>query len=92
MLQHSLDEAPAVVATLRTHLLENGRDPVTFGLEARIRLRENDLHRALDEARSWQRVGATHLSVNTMDAGIKDPVHHLELARAFMTAWVRSRK
>ena len=32
----------------------------------------------------------SNLSINTMDAGIKDPVHHLE--RAFMTAWVRSRK
>jgi probable F420-dependent oxidoreductase len=90
MLEHSLQEAPAVIATVRAGLLAAGRDPTAFGLAARIQLRKGEVDSALDEARAWEGVGASHLSVSTMDEGIKDPDSHLRLARSFIEAWERT--
>lgn len=92
MLEHSLEEAPAVIATLQAQLVENGRDPMKFGLAARIQLREDDLEAALKAAHAWEQVGATHLSVNTMEEGTGHPDDHLRLARTFIEAWARSAK
>ena len=92
MLEDSLDAAPSVIATLRAELVENRRDPMNFGLAARIQLQERALEVALQQAREWEKLGATHLSVTTMGGGIADPDRHLELARTFIDAWTRSRK
>jgi probable F420-dependent oxidoreductase len=92
MLEDSLEEAPAVIATLQAQLIENRRDPLKFGLAARIQLRDDNLADALKQARAWEQVGATHLSVNTMDAGIADPDSHLVVASTFIEAWARSDK
>jgi probable F420-dependent oxidoreductase len=92
MLEDSLDEAPAVIATIQSQLVENGRDPLEFGLAARIQLREDDVGVAVQKAQAWERLGATHLSVNTMGEGMTDPDRHLIASKAFIEAWNRSLK
>jgi probable F420-dependent oxidoreductase len=92
MLEESIERAPAAIASLRSQLMENSRDPMTFGLAARIQLRERDLEASLEQARAWEKLGVTHLSVNTMGGGIEDPDRHLELACRFIDAWARSGK
>jgi len=92
MLEHSLDEAPEAIAAIRRYLIENRRDPSRFGLAARIQLREGATDAAMEEARAWEKVGVTHLSVNTMDGGLGDPDGHVRLARVFAEAWARTSK
>ncbi len=90
MLEHSLAEAPEIIANLRADLAENGRDPSSFGLAVRIQLRHSALDSAVKEARAWEQMGITHLSVNTMDDGIEDADRHVEVACSFMGAWLNS--
>jgi len=68
-----LDEA---IATVGQAAAEAGRDPGAIGMEGRIRWRgDQDAFGRLAEG--WRAAGATHLSVNTMDAGLATIDDHL---------------
>ena len=68
-----LDEA---IATVGQAAAEAGRDPGAIGMEGRIRWRgDPDAFGRLAEG--WRAAGATHLSVNTMDAGLATIDDHL---------------
>jgi probable F420-dependent oxidoreductase len=68
-----LDEA---IATVRQAAAEAGRDPDAIGMEGRIRWKDDqDAFGHL--AAGWRAAGATHLSVNTMDAGLATLDDHL---------------
>ena len=47
-----------------------GRDPASLGMEGRVSWRPGNAERLAARARGWQDAGATHLSVNTMGAGL----------------------
>jgi probable F420-dependent oxidoreductase len=87
MLEHSLEEAPAVIDELNTYRRDRNRESLPFGLATRLHIREHDLPSAIETARQWKGLGITHLSVETMDEGIREPAKHLELAQAFMANW-----
>jgi probable F420-dependent oxidoreductase len=55
---------------------EAGRDPASLGMEGRLRWQENQESLAA-AMRQWQDAGATHLSVNTMGAGLTTVDDHL---------------
>lgn len=69
-----LDEARAVVAAAAVGA---GRDPSTIGMEGRLSWGEGGAARLADHAGRWRAVGATHLSINTMGAGLGDADGHL---------------
>ncbi|WP_211241334.1 LLM class F420-dependent oxidoreductase [Pseudonocardia spinosispora] len=69
----ALDQARAVVAASAA---EAGRDATTLGMEGQVPWKGN-LDRAAELAGEWERAGATHLAVNTMDAGHADVDAHL---------------
>ncbi len=71
---------PAMVERLRRYAREAGRDPNTLGLERRINYAGGpaEWERAAAE---WGRIGGTHLSVNTMRAGLASPQAHIEAMR-----------
>ena len=53
----------------------------SFGIEARLNATTgtpDDWRAAVDE---WRALGATHLSVNTMGAGLQTPDAHVERVR-----------
>jgi probable F420-dependent oxidoreductase len=64
-----------------------GRDPKAIGIEGRIGLAAqgspDDWNK---EAGAWARIGASHLSVNTMGAGLKGPDQHIAAIRRFKEA------
>jgi len=70
-----LDEAWALVAAAA---VDAGRDPSTIGLEGRVSWGEGGAGTLADHAGRWQKMGATHLSVNTMGAGLDSVDAHLE--------------
>ena len=68
-----LDEARGIVAEAAA---EAGRDPASLGMEGRVRWQQ-DRDEMAAAMRQWQDAGATHLSVNTMGAGLKTVDDHL---------------
>jgi probable F420-dependent oxidoreductase len=55
---------------------EAGRDPAAIGMEGRVSWR-GDPAAVAEQAASWRHEGATHLSVNTMGAGLGTLEDHL---------------
>ena len=68
-----LDGARRIVAEAAA---EAGRDPASLGMEGRLRWQE-DRDKLAAAIRQWQDADATHLSVNTMGAGLKTVDDHL---------------
>jgi probable F420-dependent oxidoreductase len=69
-----LTEALAVIAE---GAAEAGRDPSSIGMEGRVNWAEGDLARLADHAGRWREAGATHVSINTMGAGLTSLEGHL---------------
>jgi hypothetical protein len=69
-----LDEAKAVVDAAA---IEAGRDPTALGMEGRASWGPGGLDTLLAEVGQWSQAGATHLSINTMGAGLVSVDDHL---------------
>jgi probable F420-dependent oxidoreductase len=68
---------------MRGYARQARRDPATIGIEARINFAEGNPDRWVQESEAWQKLGATHLSVNTMRAGLRSPDDHIKAIRQF---------
>jgi hypothetical protein len=68
-----LDRARQIVTQAA---VEAGRDPASLGMEGRLRWQQ-DRDKLAAAMRQWQDAGATHLSVNTMGAGLNTVDDHL---------------
>jgi probable F420-dependent oxidoreductase len=74
---------------LRGWLREAGRDPTTFGIEARVTVGSgtpDDWRRELEE---WKTLGATHVTVNTLGAGLQGPQAHIDRMREVAQALLK---
>ena len=60
-----------------------GRDPGKIGIEGRVGLATDKQEDWEKLAAAWDEVGGTHLSVNTMRAGLKGPDQHIEAIKRF---------
>ena len=70
-----LDEARAIVEDAARAA---GRDPGTIGMEGRVSWStEGGVAQVVDHAGRWRAAGATHLSINTMKAGLGAVDAHL---------------
>jgi probable F420-dependent oxidoreductase len=69
----ALDEARAVVEQAAA---EAGREPSTIGMEGRVDWR-GDADAVTEQVGAWARAGASHVSINTMNAGLKSVDDHL---------------
>ncbi|MGP8060468.1 MAG: LLM class F420-dependent oxidoreductase [Acidimicrobiales bacterium] len=69
-----LEAALEVVATAATAA---GRDPAAIGMEGQVLASTRDPERLARHAAKWEGAGATHLSVNTMDAGCSTVDEHI---------------
>ena len=72
------------IGQMREHAKQAGRDPLAIGIEGWVNLedqRNPDDWQKTSEA--WAKAGATHLSVNTMNAGLKGPAQHIDAIRRF---------
>ena len=76
------EDAPAVVERLRGAAQDAGRDPAAFGIEGRAQVSDGAVSWAA-RAHAWEALGATHMSIATMDAGFAGPDQHLEALRQY---------
>jgi probable F420-dependent oxidoreductase len=68
-----LDEARNIVDRAAA---DAGRDPGSLGMEGRVTWR-GSAEKLAEHVRSWREAGATHVSVNTMGAGLRTVDDHL---------------
>lgn len=76
----------SAIEKIRFHVEAAGRDPAAFGIEGRVTLADASPEQWLEEIRAWNRLGATHVSANTMKAGFTSPDEHIAAIRRFREA------
>jgi len=74
------------IAQMKEIAVGSGRDPRAIGIEGRVSISEGNPDEWNKTAAAWGEVGATHLSVNTMRAGLSGPDEHIEAIRRFKEA------
>ncbi len=70
----ALDAARAVVEQAAT---EAGRDPVALGMEGRVSWTDAGVDKLVDHLGRWRAAGASHVSINTMNASLGSVDGHL---------------
>lgn len=73
------DEARGMLERIRNYAVEAGRDPATIGIEARLSVAAVAPPERASFAERWRALGATHLTVNTMGAGLSSIDEHLKV-------------
>jgi probable F420-dependent oxidoreductase len=66
------------VKRVRGYVEEAGRDPNSVGIEARLDVSRVRPEEWIAQTEAWRSLGATHISVNTMNAGLGSPQEHVE--------------
>ncbi len=77
------DRGRELIESMREQAAAAGRGPDDIGVESWVSIRdssEDDWKRTAD---AWRELGATHLSVNTMNAGLESPQAHIEAIQRF---------
>ncbi len=81
--------AEETVERVRGYVRDAGRDPAAFGIEGRISLfntPEDQWPAAID---GWRALGATHITLNTMNAKLSSPQGHIDAIRRFKAVAAR---
>ncbi|MCH9010828.1 MAG: LLM class F420-dependent oxidoreductase [Chloroflexi bacterium] len=79
-------EAAPLLDKMRQHARDAGRDPASIGVESWISIGGKTPDDWVKDAVTWKELGATHLSVNTMNAGLKSPQDHIDAVQRFKEA------
>lgn len=82
----SAEDAGPALGKLDEYLARAGRERSSFGLEARIRYAEGDINQWERLLAGWQEVGASHISFNTMGAGLNTPGEHIRALEIIATS------
>lgn len=80
------EDAAEAMEKLQAYLEVEGRSFVDIGIEPRIRLKDGDEQEWVQLAKSWEKAGATHLTLITMGAGLSSPEEHLQIVKRFADA------
>ncbi len=74
------------IERLRKHAVTAGRPREAIGIEGRVNINEVPENEWKAEVKRWRKLGATHLGVNTMRAGLSSPEDHITAIHRFMEA------
>jgi probable F420-dependent oxidoreductase len=81
--QRSPEDIAPDLEKLRSYARAAGRDPASIGIEGRISMSSLAQGDWVRTAQAWQALGATHLDLNTMKAGLSSPQDHIDAIRRF---------
>jgi len=79
----SLEQSIPLLDKLTQYLADAKRDKSTFGIEPRLNMSLIKPDGWTDFLVDWEKVGATHLNVNTMGCGYKTASAHIEALKSF---------
>jgi probable F420-dependent oxidoreductase len=68
---------------LRGYIREAGRDVSSVGIEARVNASDGNPDEWHRQTQAWQALGATHIAINTMNAGFASLDQHIEAIRRY---------
>jgi probable F420-dependent oxidoreductase len=80
------DKCRAVIEKIRLYTREAGRNPDDIGIEGRIGFGQGSPDSWLRELQAWKDLDATHVSLNTMRAGLSSPSAHIAAIQRFQAA------
>jgi len=80
----------AMIEKIRDRAKQAGREPQAIGIEGRIAYGQGTAEDWRRDFQAWKNLGATHVSFNTMKAGLKSPSAHIEAIRHFAKATAAS--
>jgi probable F420-dependent oxidoreductase len=80
------EEAKPSLAIIAKYAQDAARNPAKIGLEPRINYAGADEKVWQNTMQDWQEVGATHISINTMNANLDTPEKHIQAIRRFASA------
>jgi hypothetical protein len=75
-----------VIRRLHGYVEEAGRAPESVGIEARLDVGRVPPEEWIAQTEAWGTLGATHISVNTMNAGLRSPQEHVESIQRYKEA------
>jgi probable F420-dependent oxidoreductase len=76
-------QCQAAIDKIYAYAKAAGRDPAAIGIEGRLPIGGRAAEAWVADVKAWKQLGATHLTVNTMKAGLATPAAHLEALRRF---------
>jgi len=79
----TIEQARPLLDKLTNYLVEAGRDSSTFGIEPRLNMSLVGSDGWIDFLHTWEKLGATQLSVNTMGCGYETTSAHIEALNQF---------
>ena len=71
------------LSELHREVRRAGREPASIGVETRVQVVGLSVDAQIASARAWTQAGATHLTLNTMGAGLSGAGPHIEAMAAF---------
>jgi probable F420-dependent oxidoreductase len=77
----------AAWAAVRAAAERAGRDPGSVGLQGQVRLGTSGLPELTARVERWIELGATHVSLNTLDAGLSWPGGHMGRYTEVVEGW-----
>jgi len=75
------DAGRAAIARMHGYAREAGRDPAAIGIEGRVTVAGHGPQDWITQAKDWEELGATHLSVGTGGGGLRSPQEHIDALR-----------
>ncbi|MBM2804189.1 MAG: Luciferase-like monooxygenase [Deltaproteobacteria bacterium] len=77
------EKCRALIEKVRGYAKEAGRDPKGIGIEGRVSFGRGSPEAWSKDLQDWKSLGATHISFNTMKAGLNSASAHIEALRRF---------
>jgi probable F420-dependent oxidoreductase len=77
-------KAGETLERLRGYIREAGRKPQDVGIEGRVSMFNTPEEEWPAQIAAWRDLGVTHLSLNTMGAGLASPQGHIDALRRFV--------
>jgi alkanesulfonate monooxygenase SsuD/methylene tetrahydromethanopterin reductase-like flavin-dependent oxidoreductase (luciferase family) len=77
-------QAAATLERLRGYIREAGRNVDDVGIEGRVSMFNTSAEQWPAAIAAWRELGVTHLSLNTMGAGLDSPHGHVDALRRFI--------
>jgi probable F420-dependent oxidoreductase len=78
------ERAAGMLERLRRYTREAGREESAVGIEARLSVGQVSADQWASYAAAWKALGATHLGVNTMNAGLSSHRDHIDMLKRVM--------
>jgi probable F420-dependent oxidoreductase len=84
------EKCRAAIDKIHSYARDAGRNPNDIGIEGRLSYGQGSTDAWLRDLQAWKDLGATHVSLNTMKAGLASPAAHIEAIRRFREATAKS--